>query len=80
MTTPANPHAVDVHALPAMLTALRLPSIHRHWPTLAERADQGERANATGPSEPANGPPPASWPRSPNSRSPSARHGASAVT
>ena len=40
MTTPANPHAVDVHALPAMLTALRLPSIHRHWPTLAERADK----------------------------------------
>jgi DNA replication protein DnaC len=31
--------AVDVHALPAMLTALRLPSFHRHWTTLAERAD-----------------------------------------
>ena len=31
--------AVDVHALPAMLTALRLPSFHRHWPTMAERAD-----------------------------------------
>jgi DNA replication protein DnaC len=31
---------VDVHALPAMLTALRLPSIHRHWPALAERADK----------------------------------------
>lgn len=40
MTTPANPRAVDIHALPAMLTALRLPSIHRHWPTLAERADK----------------------------------------
>lgn len=40
MTTPADPRAVDVHALPAMLTALRLPSIHRHWPTLAERADK----------------------------------------
>lgn len=40
MTTPAIPCAVDVHALPAMLTALRLPSIHRHWPTLAERADK----------------------------------------
>ena len=31
---------VDVHALPAMLTALRLPSFHRHWPTLAECADK----------------------------------------
>lgn len=31
--------AVDVHALPAMLTALRLPSFHRHWATLAECAD-----------------------------------------
>lgn len=30
---------VDVHKLPAMLTALRLPSIQRHWPALAERAD-----------------------------------------
>lgn len=40
MTTPANPRAVDIHALPAMLTALRLPSIHRHWPMLAERADK----------------------------------------
>lgn len=40
MTTPATPHSVDVHALPTMLTALHLPSIHRHWPTLAERADK----------------------------------------
>jgi hypothetical protein len=32
--------AVDVHALPAMLTALRLPSFHRHWVGLAERADK----------------------------------------
>ena len=40
MTTPANPRTVDIHALPAMLTALRLPSIHRHWPTLAECADK----------------------------------------
>jgi DNA replication protein DnaC len=40
MTTLANPRAVDVHALPAMLTALRLPSFHRHWPTLSERADK----------------------------------------
>ena len=31
---------IDVHALPAMLTALRLPSFHSHWPTLAERADK----------------------------------------
>ena len=31
--------AVDVHALPAMLTALRLPSFHRHWATLAGSAD-----------------------------------------
>lgn len=30
---------VDVHALPAMLTALRLPSFHRHWATLAQCAD-----------------------------------------
>ena len=34
-----TPRAVDVHVLPAMLTALRLPSFHRHWPMLAERAD-----------------------------------------
>ena len=32
--------AIDVHALPAMLTALRLPSFHRHWPALTERADE----------------------------------------
>ncbi len=31
--------SVDVHALPAMLTALRLPSFHRHWTTLAQCAD-----------------------------------------
>ena len=31
--------AVDVHALPAMLTALRLPSFHRHWTSLAQCAD-----------------------------------------
>ena len=36
----ANPRAVDVHALPTMLTALRLPSFHRHWPALAERANK----------------------------------------
>ena len=38
MTTPM-PRSVDVHALPAMLTALRLPSFLRHWSVLAERAD-----------------------------------------
>ena len=31
---------VDVHALPVMLTALRLPSFHTHWSSLAERADK----------------------------------------
>ncbi len=41
MTDPSAPaRAVDVHALPVMLTALRLPSFHRHWPVLAERADK----------------------------------------
>ena len=39
-STSTNARAVDVHALPAMLTALRLPSFHRHWPALAERADK----------------------------------------
>jgi len=38
LAVPARP--VDVHALPVMLTALRLPSFHRHWPALAERADK----------------------------------------
>ena len=36
---PTTARTVDVHALPAMLTALRLPSFHRHWATLAECAD-----------------------------------------
>jgi DNA replication protein DnaC len=31
---------VDVHKLPAMLTALRLPSFHVHWQNFAERADK----------------------------------------
>lgn len=39
MTAPAAPRPVDVHALPAMLNALRLPSFQRHWEALAERAD-----------------------------------------
>lgn len=30
---------VDVHTLPAMLVALRLPSFQAHWKTFAERAD-----------------------------------------
>ncbi|MEE4118479.1 MAG: ATP-binding protein, partial [Paracoccaceae bacterium] len=39
MTASAAPRPVDVHALPVMLTALRLPSFHRHWQALADRAD-----------------------------------------
>ena len=39
MTGPSSAREVDVHALPAMLTALRLPSFHRHWPDMARRAD-----------------------------------------
>lgn len=39
MSVPAAPRPVDVHALPAMLTALRLPSFQRHWAALADRAD-----------------------------------------
>ncbi|HYN13208.1 MAG TPA: IS21-like element helper ATPase IstB [Burkholderiales bacterium] len=31
---------VDVHTLPAMLTALRLPSFQAHWKAFAERADK----------------------------------------
>ena len=38
--TSTTTRTVDVHALPAMLTALRLPSFHRHWTGLAERADK----------------------------------------
>ena len=39
MTTPAAPRPVAVHALPTLLTALRLPSFQRHWAVLANRAD-----------------------------------------
>lgn len=39
MSTHSITHPVDVHALPAMLTALRLPSFQRHWQALAERSD-----------------------------------------
>ena len=46
MSAPATDRPVDVHALPAMFTALRLPSFLRHWQKLAERADaEGCRAN-----------------------------------
>lgn len=34
------PRAVDVHALPTMLTALRLPSFHKHWQEMTRRADE----------------------------------------
>lgn len=30
---------VDIHTLPAMLTALRLPSFQRYWSDLAKRTD-----------------------------------------
>ena len=39
MTQASTPSCVDVHALPAMLTALRLPSFQRHWQRFAEQAD-----------------------------------------
>tara|TARA_R110000868_G_scaffold115918_1_gene309161 strand:- start:74 stop:907 length:834 start_codon:yes stop_codon:yes gene_type:complete len=39
MSAPATDRPIDVHALPAMFTALRLPSFLRHWQKLAERAD-----------------------------------------
>jgi DNA replication protein DnaC len=39
MSTHSITRPVDVHALPAMLTALRLPSFQRHWQALAERSD-----------------------------------------
>ena len=32
------PRAVNAHALPAVLTALRLPSFHGHWQALAEQS------------------------------------------
>jgi len=30
---------VDIHTLPGMLTALRLPSFHKLWAEIATRAD-----------------------------------------
>jgi hypothetical protein len=90
--TASDARAVDVHALPAMLTALRLPSINRHWPALAERADKEgwPAARPSGPSTPfvrsagSNDRVPRSGceasPSSPRSNSPSARPAASAAT
>lgn len=39
MTQAPKSHTVDVHALPAMLTALRLPSFQHHWERFAGQAD-----------------------------------------
>ena len=30
---------IDIHTLPSMLTALRLPSFHKLWDEIATRAD-----------------------------------------
>ncbi len=30
---------IDIHTLPSMLTALRLPSFHKLWVEIATRAD-----------------------------------------
>jgi DNA replication protein DnaC len=30
---------IDIHTLPSMLTALRLPSFHKRWQEIASRAD-----------------------------------------
>ena len=30
---------IDIHTLPSMLTALRLPSFHKIWAEIATRAD-----------------------------------------
>ena len=32
---------IDIHTLPSMLTALRLPSFHKLWAEIATRADNG---------------------------------------
>ena len=39
MTARETAREVDVHTLPAMLTALRLPSFTRRWQAFAEQAD-----------------------------------------
>ena len=64
---------VDVHKLPAMLTALRLPSFQAHWQDFAERGDPPAQMGRAGL-------PPSSSPHSPNASSPNAKPGASSVT
>jgi hypothetical protein len=68
MTAVAAPRPVDVHALPTMLTALRLPSFQRtgkRWPSAPT---------------PRAGRPPASSPPWPSSNWPNAMPGASSAT
>ena len=45
---------IDIHTLPSMLTALRLPSFHKLWAEIATRADtEGwPAARPSGPSAP----------------------------
>lgn len=39
MTQTPEPRTVDVHALPALFSALRLPSFQNHWEHFAKQAD-----------------------------------------
>ena len=39
MTQTSKSHTVDVHALPALFRALRLPSFQHHWERFAQQAD-----------------------------------------
>ena len=39
MTQARKPRTVDVHALPALFSALRLPSFQTHWEYFSEQAD-----------------------------------------
>lgn len=39
MTQTSKSHTVDIHALPTMLTALRLPSFQHHWERFTQQAD-----------------------------------------
>ena len=39
MTQAPEPRTVDVHALPALFSALRLPSFQTHWEHFAKQAD-----------------------------------------
>ena len=75
--TAADP--IDEARLGLLLGDLRLPGIKHIWPRFAERADKGERVNAIGSREPANGPPPASSPPWPSTRSPNAPAAASSA-